>query len=85
VNRFAAPRSRRPAQELVDRAIAEIDGAIALVITGAARTVQLYGLPGAEYAAAIGAARAQEAGVAFRIEHDRRAGVTVVVGPKRSG
>lgn len=64
------------------RAIAEIDGAIALVLDGTARTVQLCCLPGAERAAGVGAAHAHVAGVGFRIERDASADITVVVGPR---
>jgi hypothetical protein len=69
----------------VEDALAELDGAITLVLTGVARTVQLYGLAGAASATGVGAARAQDAGVAFRIERGRGGGITLIVGPKLNG
>jgi hypothetical protein len=74
------------APEWVDReearAIAEVDAAIGLVLAGAAVRVHLTGLGLADVIAVPGAARAQQAGVAFRIERDRPSGpATITVGP----
>src|SRR5689334_11565244 len=65
-----------------DRAILEIDAAIALVRAGAARRVRVTGLPLADDVAGIGLARAVEAGVRFALERLEPAGAaTVTVGP----
>jgi hypothetical protein len=85
VDRVCRPVPGEPQPDATEQAVAEIDGAISLVLTGAARTVQIYGLLAAEAAAATGAAHAQEAGVAFRIERGRGGAITIVVGPTRGG
>jgi hypothetical protein len=69
----------------LERALAEIDGAIELVARGEARTVYLTGLPRLEQAAALGAARAQRSGVLFRLEGDSATSLTLVIGPRRAG
>jgi hypothetical protein len=71
-------------QEQLERTIAEIDGAIELVVRAEARTVYLTGLPRIEQAAPLGAARAQRAGVLFRVEGDAGTPLTVIVGPRRA-
>jgi hypothetical protein len=85
MDRFPTLPGDQGAPDPVEDAIAEVDGAIVLILTGVARAVQLYGLPGAGRATAVGAAHAQEAGLAFRIERDRRGGITLIVGPKLHG
>ena len=70
--------------EQLERALAEIDGAIELVARGEARIVYLTGLPLLEQAAPLGAARAQRSGVLFRLEGDAGTSLTVVVGPRRA-
>jgi hypothetical protein len=65
-----------------ERTLFEIDAAIALVVAGAAVTVRLVALPAAERAAVIGAARAQAAGVAFRLRREPPASISLVVGPR---
>jgi hypothetical protein len=70
-----------PSDDPIERAIAEIDAAIELVLDGAATRVTLTALPGLADAAGAGAARAQAASVGFRLapgEPD-----TVVIGPRR--
>jgi hypothetical protein len=80
---------RPPASERDPRGIAlgEIDVAIALVRLGQARRVRLYGLIGAERAAGVGLARAQEAGVEFALERGTAPGlpVSLVIGPTIDG
>ena len=75
----------RDAEEVTDAdapALVEIDAAIAMVVNGHATRVRLTALPFVGRVAGIGAAHAQAAGVAFRIEGADRAGVlTVTVGP----
>ncbi len=64
-------------------ALAEIDAAIALVLSAAARRVRLTALPFVEPIAAIGLARARAAGVGFTFERGERIGVsTVTIGPR---
>ena len=77
--RFPAPDGPTAADEL---AVVEIDAAIAMVAGHHADRVRLTALPFVSRVAAIGAAHAQEAGVAFRVEGAERTGVlTVTVGP----
>jgi hypothetical protein len=85
MDRFPTLPGDQGAPDPVDEAVAEIDGAITLILAGHARTVQLYGLVGAGGATAGGAAHAQESGVAFRVERDRRGVITLIVGPKLDG
>jgi len=65
------------------RSVAELEVAIELVARGAARSVRLSGLPGAERLAASAAERAHAAGVDFRVERDP-VGTVLSIGP-RSG
>jgi hypothetical protein len=66
----------------LDRALLEIDVAIALVLAGVAVTITLSCFESAEAAAFTGAAWAQAAGVAFRLRREAAAAVSVVVGPR---
>jgi hypothetical protein len=66
----------------VERALVEVDAAVALVVQGVALRVTVSGLPAADDVAAAAAARAQVAGVAFRVRRDTREAVTLVVGPR---
>jgi hypothetical protein len=50
-----------------ERDLVEIDAAIALVVEGHARRVRLVGLADPEAVAPVGLARAQVAGVGFRM------------------
>jgi hypothetical protein len=64
-------------------ALAEIDAAIALVLSAAARRVHLTALPFVESVAGTGLSRARAAGVGFAFERGERAGVaTVTIGPR---
>lgn len=63
------------------RTAAELEVAIELVARGAARSVRLSGLPGAERLAASAAEQAQAAGVDFRVERDPM-GTVLSVGPR---
>ena len=64
-------------------AIAEIDAAIALVVSGTARRVRLTALPFVEAVAPVGLARARAAAVGFAFERSERVGVaTVTIGPR---
>ena len=61
--------------------LAEIDAAIVMVTTGAARRVRLMGLPFVETVAAVGLAHATSAGTAFRYEPSDDGVVTLTIGP----
>jgi hypothetical protein len=69
-------------EDSVERALSEVDAAIAMVVVGIARSVRLSNLPGAEAAAFDAAARAQAAGVAFSLLRDHSTAATMVVGPR---
>jgi hypothetical protein len=71
-----------PDADALDRALAEVDTAIAMVARGVAVSVRLCNLPGAEEAAFDAAARAQTAGVAFSLVRDLPSSVTMIVGPR---
>ena len=58
----------RPSLDPIERDLAEVEAAIALVALGLATRVRLVGLLRAEAVAGEGLARAQEAGVAFRLD-----------------
>lgn len=58
------------ADDPLDADLREVDVAIEMVASGAAVRVRLVGLVGADEVAAIALARAQEAGVEFRMDHD---------------
>lgn len=57
------------ADDPLDAELREVDVAIAMVVRGAAVRVRLVGLNGADHIAPIALARAQEAGVEFRVDH----------------
>jgi hypothetical protein len=65
----------------LERALTEVDAAIAMVVRGAARSVRLCNLAGAAEAAFDATARAQVAGVAFSLQRDRPGSTTMVIGP----
>ena len=58
----------------------EVDVAIEMVVRGAARRMRLVGLHAADEIAPIALARAQSAGVAFRVEHEGTA-TRLIFGP----
>ena len=66
----------------LERALLEVDAAITLVLAGIAVTITLCCFDGAESAAFTGAAWAQAAGVAFRLQHMPPAPVVLVIGPR---
>jgi hypothetical protein len=66
----------------LERALLEIDIAIALVLAGVAVTITLCCLEAAEAAAFTGAVWAQTAGVAFHFLRDPSAPVGLVIGPR---
>ena len=68
--------------DTLERALLEVDAAIALVLAGIAVSITLCSLAEAESAAFTGASWAQTAGVAFRLRHDPPARVTLVIGPR---
>ncbi len=70
------------AGDQLDRALLEIDIAIALVLAGVAVTITLSCLDAAEAAAFTGAVWAQSAGVAFRLLREPALPVSVVIGPR---
>jgi len=70
------------AGDQLDRALLEIDIAIALVLAGVAVTITLACLDEAEAAAFTGAVWAQSAGVAFRLLREPALPVSVVIGPR---
>jgi hypothetical protein len=73
---FLLPRAEDP----LDIDLREIDVAIALVARGAAVRVRLVGLNAPDAAASIALARAQQGGIAFRV--DRAGGATrLIFGP----
>ena len=77
--------SRSDSDETLERALAEVDAAIALVERGAAARVRLAGFVWPAAAFAQSAIRARLAGVVFQLESSEVAGrVTVTVGPLES-
>lgn len=68
--------------DATERALTEIDAAIAMVARRIAVTVRLCNLPAADETAFDAAACAQAAGVAFRLVHDGQASVTMIIGPR---
>ena len=70
------------ASDPLERALLEIDIAIALVLAGVAVTVTLCCLDAAEAAAFTGAVWAQTAGVAFHLLRGSSAADSLVIGPR---
>jgi hypothetical protein len=68
--------------DAIERALSEVDAAIAMVALGVAVSVRLSNLAGAEDAAFDAAARAQAAGVAFSLLRERPTMPTMIVGPR---
>lgn len=79
------PLPVRPAvapHDTVERAdLAEVEAAVALVRAGAAVRVRLVGLRDAVGVAGVAAARAQAAGLSFRLESDDPSG-SLTIGPR---
>jgi hypothetical protein len=70
------------APDQLERVLFEVDVAIAVILAGAALSVQLCGLAGAEEAAFTGAVWAQAAGVAFRVRRGPADRIDLVIGPR---
>lgn len=68
--------------DALERALSEVDAAIAMVALGVAVTVRLCNLASAEEAAFDAAARAQLAGVGFSLLRDGPRSVTMIIGPR---
>jgi hypothetical protein len=64
----------------LDVELREVDVAIEMVVRGAAVRVRLVGLADPDHIAPIALARAQGAGVEFRVEHDGTA-TRLIFGP----
>jgi hypothetical protein len=79
----ALPSAR--AHDSLEVALREIHVAIALVVAGEAVTVRLVCLDGAERVPFTGAAWAQVAGVAFRLQRDAPDSLALVIGPRAFG
>ena len=69
----------------LERALSEVDAALAMVTLGVAVSVRLCNLAGAEEAAFDAAARAQAAGVAFSLLRESPSPPTMIVGPRLEG
>jgi hypothetical protein len=68
--------------DALERALTEVDAAIAMVVGGVAISVRLCNLAGAEEAAFDAAARAQAAGLAFSLLREQPGSATMIVGPR---
>ena len=76
------PRALEPTDEDVERAMSQVDAAIALVAHGAAVRIRLIGFPLVEVIAGLAAAHAQLAGVGFQIDRlAPTAAAAMIVGP----
>ena len=76
------PRALDPSDEDVEKALGQVDAAIALVSRGAAVRIRLIGFPFVGVVAGLAAAHAQLAGVGFQIDRLEPAGpAAVIVGP----
>jgi hypothetical protein len=76
------PRVPEPSAEEVEKALAQVDAAIALVSGGAAVRIRLIAFPLVDMVAGLAAAHAQLAGVAFQIDRlDPVGAAAMIVGP----
>jgi hypothetical protein len=76
------PRALEPTDEDVERALAEVDAAIAVVSRGAAVRIRLISFPLVDVVAGLAAAHAQLAGVGFQIDRlAPTAAAAMIVGP----
>lgn len=66
-----------------ERALAEIEGGIELVVRGLARRVHITGLAGLDDVAAQGLASAQAAGVRFVLAREVSGAVSAIIGPRK--
>ena len=69
-------------EDSLERALTEVDTAIAMVVRGVAVSVRLCNLAAAEEAAFDAASRAQAAGVAFSLHRDGTGSAAMIVGPR---
>jgi hypothetical protein len=80
------PIQFQPSSGVTDRVamvdLAEVDAAIGMVVTGAARRVCLVALTGVEAIAGIALARAQAAEVGFHLDRDAGGAVRLTIGPR---
>jgi hypothetical protein len=76
------PGAVEPTDEDVERALSQIDAAIAVVARGAAVRIRLIGFPLVDVVAGLAAAHAQLAGVGFQIDRlAPTAAAAMIVGP----
>jgi hypothetical protein len=76
------PRVPEPSDEEVEKALAQVDAAIALVSGGGAVRIRLIAFPLVDMVAGLAAAHAQLAGVAFQIDRlDPAGAAAMIVGP----
>jgi hypothetical protein len=75
------PTQLHPSPDAIDLDLAEVGAAIALVGRGLATRVRLVGLTAPDLIAATALARAQAAGVGFRVERTA-ASTTLTIGPR---
>jgi len=71
-----------PADELRERALEMIEGAVRLVASGVATRVSLGAMEAAESVAPSGAAIAQRYGVCFALERQPDGRVAILIGPR---
>jgi hypothetical protein len=69
-----------PSADELERDLREVDTAIAMIASGAAVRVRLIGLHVPDEVAAVALARAQAAGIGFRV--DRLGSTRLTFGPK---
>src|SRR3954469_10989336 len=69
-------------RDALERTMAEIEAAIAVVVAGLAVSVALCGFDAADGAAFTAAVWAQAAGVAFRLRREHPGSVDLVFGPR---
>jgi len=69
-------------EDSLERALTEVDTAIAMVVRGVAVSVRICDLAAAEEAAFDAASRAQAAGVAFSLRRDGTGPAAMIVGPR---
>lgn len=73
--------SLRFEDDQLEAELREVDGAIAMVARGIATRIRLVGMADADRVAPIALARAQRAGVVFRVDHGDATSLTF--GPAR--
>jgi hypothetical protein len=77
------PRALEPTDEDVERALSQIDAAIALVVRGVAVRIRLIGFALVDVVAGLAAAHAQLAGVGFQVDRlEPASAAAMIVGPR---